>query len=224
MRVITVLSQKGGSGKTTTVINLAVALALLPRHKVMICDIDPQATAYWFCGYLEQKGIEPPFDVVAETDPAVLAHLRRVDDAHTVIVDTPGSQQKGVEDILKAVIANSDYLIVPTPAAAFDVVAAFTTINKLVKPAGVPYRVLLTRVDPRTKDFDVASATQEFEAQGVPVFTSVIRSLKGHPNSQTGGWLLRPPFPDRTSANAWSDYSEFTKELQQELLAEFARP
>ena len=66
-RTIAIGSQKGGVGKTTTVVNLAAWLALL-KQKVLIIDFDPQASTtrcLGLHGKTERGGIKEIFELGA---------------------------------------------------------------------------------------------------------------------------------------------------------------
>jgi chromosome partitioning protein len=114
MRTIAVISQKGGSGKTTLALHVAVA-AEQAGYGTVLLDMDPQGTAE---AWSEWRKEAPPLVIPAKT--ATLARTLEKAAAHganLVIIDTPPLAEAEARTAAKA----ADLVLVPCRPNAFDI-------------------------------------------------------------------------------------------------------
>jgi len=78
MRIIALMNQKGGVGKTTTTVNLGAALAEAGRNTCLI-DLDPQSHLTINCGADPSSGDNSLYDVLLEDKPLDAA-MRRLNE------------------------------------------------------------------------------------------------------------------------------------------------
>jgi chromosome partitioning protein len=129
MKSIAIASQKAGVGKTTLAGHLAVAAEAAGAGPVALIDTDPQGSlaAWWNVREAEM----PLFARATIRDLALqLAQLDRRGVA-LVIVDTPPA----ITDNIRAVIAATDLVIVPTRPSPHDLRAVGATVD-LIEAAG----------------------------------------------------------------------------------------
>src|SRR4051794_33927496 len=87
MHVLAIIGQKGGTGKTTTALGLAVAASLAGRG-VAVIDLDPQTTA---ANWSDRRGTEPPAVVSCQVSRLTqVLEAARKQGAELAIIDTPG--------------------------------------------------------------------------------------------------------------------------------------
>ena len=74
-KIIAVVNQKGGVGKTTTAVNLTAALTEAGK-RVLLCDFDPQANATSGLGIDKRKLKKSVYDVVINEEPVLEAIVK----------------------------------------------------------------------------------------------------------------------------------------------------
>ncbi len=162
MKVLAVVSQKGGVGKTTLSTALAVEAAKRGRSPVVF-DLDPQASASFWNDSRETADI-----AVTATPPARLSHMlaaAREAGCELAIIDTPPF----AKDIAFEAAKCADFVLVPTRPAVLDVMAMTKTLE-LVKHYGKEFAVVLTFCPPQGKETDdTAQVIEQLGAELAPV-------------------------------------------------------
>lgn len=156
--VITVAQQKGGSGKTTLAVNLAVGFRKA-GHSVALLDTDPQGSlGRWFMTRRE-AGIE---DMEFSTASAwgVSYEVEKLRKEHDyVIVDTPPK----VDADLRPALRESDLVIVPISASQVDVWATESVLD-LARREDCQTLMVINRAKSGTRVFaDVSASLGEFD-------------------------------------------------------------
>lgn len=205
-KIIVVANGKGGVGKTTTTMSLAGIFS--ERYQVLAVDADPQASLSWWVERSQQK---ISFDLAKETNPLILGKLRKIEGYELIVVDTPPALQS---EALAAVLAASDYMLLPTPPAPMDLTALIQTVRQAIKPTGVAHRVLLTRVDPRSSE-EARTAQNTLKEVGIPACKTFIRAYKAHERSVLEGIPITQ-WRGKNSRQAQTDYRKVADEIQQD--------
>src|SRR5262249_21091688 len=132
MRIITVASKKGGSGKTTLAGHLAVEADQSGLGPVAIIDTDPQGslTSWWNT----REAPTPPVAAVDVTQLGEqLAILERQGIA-LVIIDTPPEMLS----IIQQATAVADFVLIPARPSPHDL-RAVSTVVEMVEEANKPF-------------------------------------------------------------------------------------
>ncbi len=131
MKTIAVIGQKGGSGKTTTALGLAVQ-AVKTGQRVAVIDLDPQATAANWGDRREDK--ESPAVVSCQASrPSQVLETANLQGVQIVIIDTPGKNSDAAHQAAK----RADLVLLPIQPHLFDI-ETLASVSDLLDIEGKP--------------------------------------------------------------------------------------
>lgn len=167
MPTIVFASPKGGAGKTTSALLLALQLAKL--YAVTVIDADPNhPITRW------GTGGKQPQNLTIVSDPDEDNIIDRIEDAAAktafVVVDLEGTASK----IVLLAISQADFVIIPTQGSELDASEASRAI-RVVKQhdkmtgKGTPFAVLLTRTNAQIRTRNLTHIQSGLVGAGIPV-------------------------------------------------------
>lgn len=173
MQTVVIVSQKGGTGKTTIAIHLAVSAERAGKPAVVI-DLDPQASAAAWRDLREAEG-----PAVESVQPARLAATLKAAaeaGAEFAVIDTPARSENAALEAVRA----ADLALIPCRPGFFDTAAMSFTAN-LLKLAGKPGYVVFSQVPTRAESLlaEVAEALQGYGLTAAPA-TIHLRAAYSH--------------------------------------------
>lgn len=207
MRIWSLVSQKGGSGKSTLSVQLA-ALAHQMGETPIIIDLDPQGSAEVWAN-VRGKGNAPlAIGTIADNLHKVLEGSRSFN-LTLAIIDTPPHTDKTALEAIKV----SDTIICPTQSSIFDVWALRDTVAllDLCNAKGKAIAVVNGLPTAGKQDaYDEAAAA--IARMGLKYAESGICHRKPFVDSINNGKGVTEMFPkDKASAELKALYQEITK-------------
>lgn len=158
--IITIAQQKGGAGKTTLAVNLAVAFAK-QNQRVAILDTDPQGSlGRWFMTRRDLMG-DPGLEFATASAWGVGYECEKLSKSNDiVIIDTPPK----VDSDLKPALREADLILVPVGSSHVDLWATDGVVDLAVR-VGKRCVIVLNRVKSGTRlAEEVASAAATISA------------------------------------------------------------
>jgi len=201
MYIVAIVAEKGGVGKTTVALNLAVSAAR-DGHTVAIIDVDPQATA---SKWTDRRAEEYPWVVPTHSARIAAAIAQAKKQAvDFIVIDTP--PHSGMDAVEAA--RQADLVLVPVEPHLF----ALETLPKLadlLKLSGdSPALFLVNKA--ATQGSEGTQAAEHIRARGFPVCPVILHMRAAHRHATNIGKVAAEYQADSKAAQEAIDLYMYT--------------
>ena len=184
--ILAVGNVKGGVGKTTLAINLAIAWALQERD-VLLIDGDEQATAMAFTELRTGARGEPGYTAVALHGAAIRTQVRQLASKYDHIIIDVGGRDTGS---LRAALTVAHLVLIPVQPRSFDLWGVDQTTELVVEARELNESLravaVLNAADPRGQDNEAAAAFLR-DNDAIELAPAIIIRRKAFPNAAAEG-------------------------------------
>lgn len=202
MKTLAIIAQKGGSGKTTIAVHMAIC-AIRHKLKTAIIDLDPQQSAYkWNQSRPEDRRLDATIGEAGQA-PGLLKQAKE-GGIDLVIIDTAPHS-----DSTAAIVAQiADFVLIPCRPARFDLDALPSTAQ-IAKLARTPFAVVINGA-PRGKLAEEARGV--LKEQGIMVMDTVLYQRAAYSHAVIDGRSVHEYEPrGKAAAEIDTLYNHITK-------------
>ncbi len=209
MKVIAVLNQKGGSGKTTIATHLARALQL-DGADVLLVDSDPQGSARDWAAVREDQ----PLTVVGIDRPTIDRDVKAIGRRDFVVID--GAPQAA--DLAVSAIKAADFVLIPVQPSPYDIWATADLVELVkqrieVTDGKLQAAFVVSRAIKGTRiGGEVADALAGYE---LPILESRITQRVSYPGTAAAGTTVLEAEPEGDAA---AEVRALAAEIRQKLI------
>ncbi len=173
-KIISFISRKGGTGKTTNAINLATTLYQMGK-RVLLIETDTNYTLNTLrkMELFKTNQTKNGFEILGSQDNNVaneLATIKETREEDIIIVDSAG---KTTDEGLKKLCLVSDIVIVPTSLTQNDLLVTYQTVTDLAPARDINQKlkilILPNRIHSATNIYTVRQSLKDLDAIILPV-------------------------------------------------------
>ena len=173
-KIISFISRKGGTGKTTNAINLSTTLHQMGKH-VLLIETDANYTLNTLrkMELFKAKESKNGFEILGSQDSSVADELSKIKETRKediIIVDSAG---KTTDEGMKKLCLVSDMVIVPTSLTQNDLLVTYQTVTDLAPARNLNPKlkilVLPNRIHSATNIYTVRQNLKNLDAIILPV-------------------------------------------------------